>query len=56
MVLKSEFSQYNKPIAATMAIGPKGDRSGVSSGECAVRSVPDLQTSLKQKVFPKNPR
>jgi len=29
--------KYNKPIAATMAIGPKGDRSGVSSGECAVR-------------------
>jgi len=29
--------QYNKPIAATMAIGPKGDRSGVSAGECAVR-------------------
>jgi len=29
--------KYNKPIAATMAIGPKGDRSGVSVGECAVR-------------------
>lgn len=29
--------KYNKPIAATMAIGPKGDRSGVSAGECAVR-------------------
>ena len=30
-------AQYNKPIAATMAIGPKGDRHGVSAGECAVR-------------------
>merc|ERR1712037_959928 len=29
--------KYNKPIAATMAIGPKGDRSGISAGECAVR-------------------
>jgi len=29
--------KYKKPIAATMAIGPKGDRSGVSAGECAVR-------------------
>merc|ERR1712013_975015 len=28
---------YGKPIAATMAIGPKGDRNGVSVGECAVR-------------------
>jgi len=28
---------YGKPIAATMAIGPKGDRSGISAGECAVR-------------------
>ena len=41
MRLKSECPQYKKPIAATMAIGPKGDRSGVSAGECAVRSVPD---------------
>jgi len=29
--------KYNKPIAATMAIGPKGDRNGVPPGECAVR-------------------
>jgi len=29
--------KYNKPIAATMAIGPRGDRSGVPAGECAVR-------------------
>merc|ERR1711872_1081873 len=29
--------KHNKPIAATMAIGPKGDRHGVSAGECAVR-------------------
>jgi len=28
---------YGKPIAATMAIGPKGDRAGISAGECAVR-------------------
>ena len=28
---------YGKPIAATMSIGPKGDRNGVSVGECAVR-------------------
>jgi len=28
---------YGKPIAATMAIGPKGDRAGVPAGECAVR-------------------
>jgi len=28
---------YGKPIAATMAIGPKGDRNGISVGECAVR-------------------
>ena len=27
---------YGKPIAATMAIGPKGDRAGVPAGECAV--------------------
>jgi len=29
--------KFGKPIAATMAIGPKGDRAGVSVGECAVR-------------------
>lgn len=29
--------QYNKPVAATMRIGPPGDLNGVSSGECAVR-------------------
>ena len=28
---------YNKPIAATMCIGPKGDTDGVEPGECAVR-------------------
>ena len=50
MRLKSECPQYKKPIAATMAIGPKGDRSGVSAGECAVRSVPDLQ-SISSKNF-----
>lgn len=28
---------YGKPVAATMCIGPKGDASGVSPAECAVR-------------------
>jgi len=28
---------YGKPVAATMAIGPKGDLAGVSAGECALR-------------------
>ena len=27
----------NKPVAATMCVGPKGDVDGVSLGECAVR-------------------
>jgi len=29
--------KFNKPIAATMAIGPTGDRAGVAAAECAVR-------------------
>ena len=49
--LNSEFAQYNKPIAATMAIGPKGDRSGISAGECAVRSASELRLP-KSKFFP----
>ena len=28
---------YGKPVAATMCIGPTGDGSGVTPGECAVR-------------------
>lgn len=28
---------YDKPVAATMCIGPTGDGNGVSPGECAVR-------------------
>jgi len=28
---------YGKPVAATMCIGPKGDETGVSVEECAVR-------------------
>ncbi len=28
---------YNKPVAATMCIGPKGDTDGVQPEECAVR-------------------
>ena len=28
---------YNKPVAATMCIGPEGDLHGVSAEECAVR-------------------
>jgi len=28
---------YGKPVAASMCIGPKGDLTGVSPGECAVR-------------------
>jgi len=33
-----EFAlSYNKPVAATMCIGPDGDTSGVSTEECAVR-------------------
>ena len=45
--------QYNKPIAATMAIGPKGDRSGISAGECAVRLVPNFQISVFQRISKK---
>jgi len=29
--------RYGKPVAATMCIGPTGDGSGVTPGECAVR-------------------
>ena len=36
---------YGKPIAATMSIGPKGDRNGVSVGECAVR-YSDMQSEV----------
>ncbi len=28
---------YNKPVAATMCIGPNGDEDGISLAECAVR-------------------
>lgn len=28
-----------KPVAASLCIGPKGDMHGVSPGECAVRLV-----------------
>ena len=29
--------EFNKPVAASMCIGPEGDLHGVSAGECAVR-------------------
>ena len=55
--LNSEFAQYNKPIAATMAIGPKGDRSGISAGECAVRSASNLPCLVFQNLsFSQQPK
>ncbi|XP_040581277.1 betaine--homocysteine S-methyltransferase 1 [Lepeophtheirus salmonis] len=33
------LKESNKPVAASMCIGPEGDLHGVSSGECAVRMV-----------------
>ena len=29
--------EFDKPVAASMCIGPEGDLHGVSAGECAVR-------------------
>ena len=29
--------RYDKPVAASMCMGPTGDGAGVSPGECAVR-------------------
>ena len=29
--------EFEKPVAASMCIGPEGDLHGVSAGECAVR-------------------
>ena len=28
---------FGKPVVASMCMGPKGDKQGVSVGECAVR-------------------
>ena len=28
---------FGKPVAASMCIGPRGDKKGVPTGECAVR-------------------
>ncbi|XP_051876641.1 betaine--homocysteine S-methyltransferase 1 [Pristis pectinata] len=33
------MKESGKPVAATMCIGPEGDLSGVSAGDCAVRLV-----------------
>ena len=29
--------EFEKPVCASMCIGPEGDLHGVSAGECAVR-------------------
>ncbi len=29
--------EFGKPVASTMCMGPKGDASGISVGECGVR-------------------
>ena len=31
--------EFGLPVAATMCIGPEGDESGRSVGECAVRML-----------------
>ena len=29
--------EFDRPVAASMCIGPEGDLHGISAGECAVR-------------------
>ena len=40
--------ETDKPVAATMCMGPPGDENNVSVGECAIRyvSVMDVQSGI----------
>ena len=41
--------RYDKPVAATMCIGPMGDKTGVPPGDCAVRY--NSKTPCNQKLY-----
>ena len=45
--------ETDKPVAATMCMGPPGDENNVSVGECAIRyvSVMDVQSGMHVSVM-----